>query len=87
MLDLLKFQINYAIDEGVACGKGANTVVSLLHHFFENHGLQEATVKLNADNCTGQNKNNTMIQVLNNYTSMYTLIINLYLHSTSCGVC
>ena len=56
-------QVNYLIDEAVDTGKGANTVVSLLHHFFENHGLGEKHVHLHADNCVGQNKNNTVIQV------------------------
>ena len=56
-------QINYLIDEAVDVGKGANTVVSLLHHFFQTHGLGEHHVHLHADNCVGQNKNNTMLQV------------------------
>ena len=45
-------------------GKGANTVISLLHHFFETHGLGEKHVHLHADNCVGQNKNNTMMHYL-----------------------
>ena len=56
-------QINYLIDEAVDVGKGANTVVSLLHHFFETHSLGEEHVHLHADNCAGQNKNNTMMHV------------------------
>ena len=56
-------QVNYLIDEAVDVGKGANTVVSMLHHFFSTHGLGEKHVHLHADNCVGQNKNNTMIQV------------------------
>ena len=56
-------QINYLIDEAVDTGKGANTVISLLHHFFENHGLGEKHIHLHADNCVGQNKNNAVIQV------------------------
>ena len=40
-------------------GKGAraNAVVSLLHHFFQVHGLGEKDVHLHADNGGGQNKN------------------------------
>ena len=53
-------QINYLIDEACDTGKGSNTIVSLLHHFFEVHGLGETHVHLHADNCVGQNKNNTM---------------------------
>ena len=57
-------QVNYLNDESGDCGKGANAVVSQLHHFFETHGLGETEVFLHADNCTGQNKNNCMIQYL-----------------------
>jgi hypothetical protein len=57
-------QVNYLCDESVDRGKGANTVVSQLHHFFANHGLCEEHLYLHADNCTGQNKNNTMMRYL-----------------------
>ena len=57
-------QINYLIDEGCDTGKGANTIISLLHHFFSVHGFGESEVHLHADNCVGQNKNNFMIQYL-----------------------
>ena len=57
-------QINYLIDEATDTGKGANTIVSLLHHFFAVHGLGERDVHLHADNCVGQNKNNTMLHYL-----------------------
>ena len=46
------------------CGKGANTVISYLHYFFENHGFGESYCYLQADNCSGQNKSNTMIRYL-----------------------
>ena len=39
-------------------------MVSLLHFFFENYGLGEEHVQLHADNCSGQNKNNCMMQYL-----------------------
>ena len=45
-------------------GKGANTVVSMLHHFFEVHGLSEKDVHLHTDNCGGQNKNSIMVGYL-----------------------
>ena len=32
-------QLNFIIDEIVDCGKGANSVCSMLHYFFEHHGL------------------------------------------------
>lgn len=57
-------QVNFLTDEAGECGKGANNVVSRLHYFFETHGLGEKTVYLHADNCTGQNKNNCMVQYL-----------------------
>ena len=49
-------QINYLIDEASDTGKGSNTIVSMLHHFFSEHGLGETHVHLHADNCVGQNK-------------------------------
>ena len=45
-------------------GKGANTVISLLHHFLAHHAVGEVELKLHADNCSGQNKNNTVLQYL-----------------------
>ena len=57
-------QINFLTDEAGDCGKGANAVVSCLHFFFENHGFREKHIYLHADNCTGQNNNNTMIHYL-----------------------
>ena len=41
--------------------KGANTVPCMLHHHFEYLGYGETDVKLHMDNCSGQNKNNTVI--------------------------
>ena len=32
-------QVNYRIDEASDVGKGANTTISYVHHFFEHHGL------------------------------------------------
>lgn len=57
-------QINYLIDEAGFPGKGADTVISLLDHFFDNYGLGEEHALLTADNCIGQNKNNALIQYL-----------------------
>ena len=57
-------QVNCIIDEASHTGKGANTVVSLLDYFFEHYGLGETAVSLHADNWSGQNKNNTMLQDL-----------------------
>ena len=54
----------FLLDEAVETGKGANTVISLLNFFFENFGLKETECHLHADNCTGQNKNNAMLQYL-----------------------
>ena len=47
-------EVTYLIDEASDVGKGANTVISFLHHFFQHHGLGEVDVGLHADNCVGQ---------------------------------
>ena len=57
-------QVNHLIDEAVDMGKGSNAIGSMLHHFFEHHGLGEKMVHLHADNCGGQNKNAIMVQYL-----------------------
>lgn len=54
----------FLLDEATDTGKGANTVVSFLDFFFNNFGLKEEMCHLHADNCVGQNKNNTMLQYL-----------------------
>ena len=61
MCEAVPQQVNYLIDEAVDVGKGANTTISYMHHYFENHGLGETDVHLHADNCSGQNKNNYFI--------------------------
>ena len=56
--------MNFVIDDASDTGKGASTIVSMLHYFFAHHSLGETHLKLHADNCAGQNKNNTMLQYL-----------------------
>ena len=62
--EAIRRQVNYLIDEASDTGKGSNSIISLLHHFFKFHGLGEREVHLHADNCIGQNKNNMMLQYL-----------------------
>ena len=62
--EALPRQVNYLIDEASDTGKGANTIVSLLHHFFQEHSLGQTDVHVHADNCMGQNKNSTMLHYL-----------------------
>lgn len=57
-------QVNYLVGESVSCGKGANVVVSYLHHFLDKCSAGEYHLQLNADNCSGQNKNNIMLWYL-----------------------
>lgn len=40
--------MNYLIDESVSCGKGANAVISMLHHFLENFGFGEQNLERTA---------------------------------------
>ena len=56
--------MNYLIDEDDDPGKGANSTISMLHHFLETHGVGEKALSLHADNCVGQNKNNFIMQYL-----------------------
>ena len=66
-------QVNYLIDEAHCIGKGANTVISLVHHYLIHHSLGEQHLHLHVDNyCVGQNKNNYLIQV-----SLHVIIIML----------
>ncbi len=57
-------QVNYLIDEADFLDKSANTVISLLDHFFAHYGMGEKYVYLSADNCVGQNKNNAVLHYL-----------------------
>ncbi len=66
-------QYNYLIDEEHFLEKNANTVISILDHFFSNYGLGEKWVHLTADNCVGQNKNNAILQYL-----MYRILTGLH---------
>ena len=52
--------------------KGANAVISMVHYYLENHGLHAVILHFNADNCTGQNKNNAVIQV-----HMYNYVVHV----------
>lgn len=68
--DSTKKQHNYLIDENESIGAngakthGPNSVLSMLHHYFETHGLHEAKCHLHCDNCVGQNKNNYVMGYL-----------------------
>ena len=57
-------QVNYLMDEADDIGKGANATISLPHHYLQTHGLKEKHLRLHADNCVGQNKNNMVVQYL-----------------------
>ena len=63
-------QVNYLIDESHTIGTngtsshGPNNVISMLHHYFAKHGLGEKGCILHADNCSGQNKNRSVIGYL-----------------------
>ena len=60
-------QVNYLVDESETIGKngtkshGANSVVSMLDHYFSTHSLKESICYCHADNCVGQNKNRFVI--------------------------
>ena len=56
-------QVNFVIDEAVIQATG-RMQLSACWTFFSHHGLGESTASLHADNCCGQNQNNTMVQYL-----------------------
>uniref|UniRef100_A0A7M5XGV4 DUF7869 domain-containing protein n=2 Tax=Clytia hemisphaerica TaxID=252671 RepID=A0A7M5XGV4_9CNID len=62
--DGINLQFDYLIDEICTTGKGANTTISYLHHFFKTFGMGEKDAYLHADNCSGQNKNNAFVWYL-----------------------
>ena len=62
--EALPQQVNYLIDEADFNDKGADTVISLLDHYFDHYGLEEDHAFFTADNCIGQNKNNALLQYL-----------------------
>ncbi|KAH3705704.1 hypothetical protein DPMN_080782 [Dreissena polymorpha] len=57
-------QVFYLADEGQSHGKGANAVVSQVHHHLNTYGLGEQHAHFQCDNCCGQNKNNIVIWYL-----------------------
>jgi hypothetical protein len=61
--DGANIQYNYLYDEGEGA-KGANYVISLLFHFLRHRTPEAAAIvmHLHADNCSGQNKNNLVMQ-------------------------
>ena len=61
MCEAIPHQVNYLIDEAVDAGKGANTTISYIPHYFKNYGLGETDVHLHADNSSGQNKNSFFV--------------------------
>ena len=67
----------YLANEGEAPGKGANTVVSYVHHYLKHYGLGEQRANFHFDNCTGQNKNNTVL-----WYTMWRVITGNYTHVT-----
>lgn len=64
MCEAIPKQVNYLIDEAVDVGKGANTTIGYMHHYFGKHGLGETCAHVHADICSGQNKNNCFIWYL-----------------------
>ncbi|CAC5392915.1 unnamed protein product [Mytilus coruscus] len=54
-------QTFYLVDEEETQGKGANSVVSMVHHYLMYYGHGETNGKFHFDNCSGQNKNNVVL--------------------------
>ena len=56
--------MNYIIDKACNVGKGAKSIISMLHHFLKTHELGKPHLHLHANNCLGQNKNRYMMAYL-----------------------
>ena len=69
------------IKENELVGKSADTVISLVHNYFELYGLREKNLVIHADNCSGQNKNNAMIAYL-----AWRVLTGLYDSITYCFI-
>ena len=74
-----KRQVNFMIDESVQVTKGPNAVISYFHSCLERHGLGETHMNSHADNCSGQNKNNPMLQYL-----AWRVIVGLHIEILLC---
>ena len=62
---ILPYQVNYLVNEACTIGEnGANSMISMLHHFFDQHSLGETKLEFHADNCVGQNKNKSVVAYL-----------------------
>lgn len=66
--EALPQQVNYLKDELVDTGKGVNSNISKLQNFFAIYGSGKEDLYMHADNCTGQSKNNAMIQKVVRHT-------------------
>ena len=66
-------QVNYLIDEACNTGKGANSIISMLHHFLATHNFGEGNVHFHCDNCCGQNKNKYLM-----FYMMYRILAGLH---------
>eukprot|EP00033_Pygsuia_biforma_P006350 GCRY01007092.1.p1 GENE.GCRY01007092.1~~GCRY01007092.1.p1 ORF type:complete len:127 (+),score=12.85 GCRY01007092.1:266-646(+) len=64
-LDNIPFFLLFLIDESESAGKGADAVISLVHHtvFHQLKAVRKA-LQMQADNCSGQNKNNAFLHFL-----------------------
>ncbi|XP_053374055.1 uncharacterized protein LOC123563558 [Mercenaria mercenaria] len=54
-------QVFYLVDESDSIGKGADSVVSMVHHYLYWYGHGEIDGKFHFDNAAGQNKNNIVL--------------------------
>ncbi|XP_069108896.1 LOW QUALITY PROTEIN: uncharacterized protein [Argopecten irradians] len=68
-------QVFYLVDEAESSGvgKGANSVISMVHHYFHHHGHGEEIANIHFDNCSGQNKNNIVL-----WYALWRVIVGLH---------
>ena len=60
---MIIIQINYLIEESQSVGKGADTVISLVHNYFELYGLGEREIIIHADNWGMDNRKTHNVKI------------------------
>jgi hypothetical protein len=78
--DKSNIQCNFLLDECCMISKGPDSVISMLHYYLTKHISNKPKLVLFADNCPGQNKNQTMIGYLTYLVKVLKLFPSIELY-------